>query len=779
MWKRTIQASRCVAGVGFLLGLLLVLLGGCRGETTPEPGRTARNVLLLSLDTLRADRLGSYGYEAADTPNLDALANRGLRFEQATSVMPLTLPAHSSLMTGTYPATHGVRDNGGFYLGEEHLTLAEILSAEGMRTGGFVGAFVLDSRWGIAQGFDHYFDAFDLTAFDQAPGMDAIQRPGSEVVDQALRWLEQDPQRPFFAWVHLYDPHTPYEAPEPFRSAFPATLDGAYDAEIAATDAQVGRLLNTLEADGRLDDTLVVVVADHGEMLGEHGEVTHGFFIYDAAVRIPLLIAGPGVPAAVIDDQVRIVDLLPTVLGRLGLEPPEPIEGVDLWPLTRGRSLRLVAHSESWFPRIHYGWSELQSVQDGRYKLIRAPEPELYDLQEDPREEHNLASRDPDRVVAMTAGLDRLLETATAMAPAPTSSSPAEIDPETAARLEALGYLGSSGSSRSLEDDGVERGDPKDKIGLYNLMKEATSVASLGDLDLAIAKIEQALAEDPEIVEAHMLLGNFHRKAERPAEAVAAYREALARDAEHREALYSLAVAYKDQGRLDEALTGFERALDLDPRNGKVLWQVADLHMRGQRFEVAEETLLAALEQDLDKPRFLLKLGECYLEMGRPADALVRLEAALAENPTLPGAHFSLGLAHEEEGRLQPAMDAYRRAIELHDDAYRASFNLAKLLHRSRRPREALEHFRKTVEIQPAFGVGHLYLAKALLDSGDLPGAIAAAEKGLSLDPDPALAPLGHFVLADVYSRQGRARESEREAAEGRRLQALAVGGSG
>ena len=210
------------------------------------PPGTPRNVLLISIDTLRADHLGCYGYAGAQTPRLDALARSGLRFETATTVVPLTLPAHSSLMTGTFPAWHGVRDNGGFYLGDDEITLAEVLHPQGFRTGGFVGAFVLDRRWGIAQGFDRYFDDFDLDKFADAASMDVIQRPGAEVVDQALPWLQAEPDRPFFAWVHLYDPHAPYEAPEPFRSRFPPTAIGAYDAEIASADAQVGRLLDAL-----------------------------------------------------------------------------------------------------------------------------------------------------------------------------------------------------------------------------------------------------------------------------------------------------------------------------------------------------------------------------------------------------------------------------------------------------------------------------------------------------------------------------------------------------
>jgi len=737
-----------------------------------------RHVLLITLDTLRADRLGSYGYAAAATPHLDALAERGLRFTRAATVAPLTLPAHSSLMTGTYPAFHGVRDNGGFYLAEEAATLAETLAAAGFATGGFVGAFVLDSRWGIAQGFERFFDDFDLTKYEQAPGMDAIQRPGADVVDQVLGWWTQSRdgppggdrggmQGPLFTWVHLYDPHTPYEAPEPYRSRFPADVSGAYDAEIAATDAQVGRLLSALAEDGRLDETLVVVLGDHGEMLGEHQERTHGFFLYDAVVRIPLLIAGPGIGAGVVDDQVRIVDVMPTILARLGLAPPPQVQGVDLLAPAGGERRRLLALAESWFPRYHYGWSELRSIQDGRYKLIRAPRPELYDLEEDPRELADLAAREPRLARDMAAALDRLLgEVASPEA----DRGPQPVDAVTAERLAALGYLGGAASSRHLDDDRA-RSDPKDKIGLYNLLKEAGSASALGDVEGAVALARQALAEDPEIVEAHLLLGNFLRKAGRLEEASAAYRDALALDGENQEALYSLAVAYKELGRLDDALAGLERAAALDPRNGRVIWQVADVRMRQGRFAEAETELLRALELDLDRPRFLAKLGECYLEMGRPDEAEGRLAEALAANPELAGAHFHLALAREELGRVDEAVAAYRKAVDVHEDAYRASFNLGKLLLRSGRAREAAEAFRTTVEIRPQFGTGHLYLAKALLDAGDLAAAEEAARRGLDLAPEPGVAPLGHFVLADVYSRLGRPREAEREAAAGRRLQ--------
>ncbi|HVQ29311.1 MAG TPA: sulfatase-like hydrolase/transferase, partial [Vicinamibacteria bacterium] len=612
------------------------------------PAKAPRNLLLVSLDTTRADHLGCYGYPGAQTPRLDALARSGLRFEKATTVVPLTLPAHSSLMTGTFPAWHGVRDNGGFYLGDEQVTLAEVLKDKGYRTGGFIGAFVLDRRWGISQGFDRYFDEFDLEKFGDVSSMDAIQRPGSEVVDKALEWLRADQQRPFFAWVHLYDPHAPYDAPEPYRSRFPRTGMGAYDAEIAFTDAQVGRLLDALDLDDRLDETLVVVVGDHGEMLGEHGEQTHGFFIYEPATHIPLIVSGPGVPARSVPDQVRMVDVMPTALDLLGVPVPKPVQGASLLPLARGEHLSLIAHSESWYPRYHYGWSELRSVQDGRFKFIRAPRPELYDLDNDRSEEKDRSKEDGTRVDTLARALTELeLRTASTEAP----QGPKPVDAETEERLAALGYVGGSVSRKNLEER--PRGDPKDKIGLYNLMKQAGSSSVEGRPDEAIAKVRQALAEDPEIVEAYMLLGNFLKKAKRPDEAIAAYRQALARDDEHQGALFSLAVAYKDQGRLDEARAGFERARELDPKNGKVLWQLADLWMRKGDPQKAEAVIQDALARKVDEHRFLLKLGESQIEAKQWDDAEKSLLLALEKKPKLDTARFNLGLVYEEKAQIE------------------------------------------------------------------------------------------------------------------------------
>ncbi len=743
-----------------------VRLGLRRSSLAPAwLGGGPRNLLVVTLDTLRADRVGSYGYAAARTPRLDALAARGLRFARAATVVPLTLPAHSSLMTGTFPARHAVLDNGGYYLDQEHETLAEVLKPRGFRTGGFISAFVLDSRWGIEQGFDRYFDDFDLRQFETQAGMDAIQRPGNETVDEALRWLGAERERPFFLWVHLYDPHTPYAAPREHAASFPRTLQGAYDAEIAFTDFQLGRLVDALEADGRLGRTVIAVLGDHGEMLGEHGEQTHGFFVYDAAVRIPLVVAAPGLAARTVEDQVRIVDVMPTLLELLEVPSPRAVQGTSLLPLARGERLNLMALSESWFPRFHYGWSELQAIQDERFKLIRAPRRELYDLARDPLETSDLAAAEPGRVATLERALEEMIA---ATGGGGTPKVPDAVDSETAERLEALGYIGGSVSARHLEER--PRGDPKDKIQLYNLLKQASTASAQGRPDEAIAKARQALAEDPEILEGHMLLGNFFTKAGRSAEAITAYKRALALDPEHQETTFRLALAYKEQGRLDDARTGFERARSFDPRNGRVLWQLADVEMSAGRLDQAEAILKDALSREVERERFLLKLGECYLEQKRLDEAERAFLEAVAKRPTLETAQFNLGLVYEDRGQPELAIAAYEKELAANPKAYRAAFNLAKLLQKAGRPREARERFQQVATLAPEFAIGRLYLAKVLLDTGDLAGAEREAKAGLSLSPDPKLAPLGHYVLADVYNRQGREAEARTQQRAGDRL---------
>jgi len=736
-----------------------------RGRSDPRP-----NVLIITIDTLRADHLGSYGYQEAQTPALDTLAARGVRFAHARTVAPLTLPAHASLMTGTFPAHHGVRDNGGFYLANDQTTLATMLRTRGYRTGGFVAAFVLDRRWGIGEGFDRYFDDFDLDKYRVEIGLDAVQRPGSEVVSKAIEWLDEDTARPFLTWVHLYEPHAPYEPPDTIRGRFPPTMIGAYDGEIATADLQVGRLLDHLARAGRLDRTLVVVLGDHGESLGEHGEEQHGFFIYDVDVRIPLILAGPRIPAAVVDDQVRIVDVMPTILEHAGIEIPKQIQGRSLLPLMRGAHLNLPALSETWYPRHHYGWSELTSIQDGRYHFIAAPRRELYDTQADPGEVTNLAARDPQRADAAERALRAMTSQ---MAASRAATAPRPVDPAVEARLRSLGYVGSI-SPRALDDR--PRGDPKDKIKLYNLMKQAGLDSVEGRLDDGIRKLRDALAADPEIVEAYLMLGRMHGKAKREADSLAAYQKALALDPDNQTAAFNLALAYKTAGRADAAEAGFERVLALNPRDPKARYQLADMWMQRGEFARAEEALRQAVADNVERPAFQTKLGECYIELKRYDDAEKSLVAALKDKSEEPMAHYDLALVHEARGEPAKAMAEYEAELARNQQTWRAHFNLAKLLTKAGRTSDAARHFEQTVAANPEFGSGYLYLAKARLDLNDLDAATAAARKGLTLKPDTEIAPLGHYVLADVYARQGRTRDAEREAAKGRQLEQRRAG---
>jgi len=467
----------------------------------------------------------------------------------------------------------------------------------------------------------------------------------------------------------------------------------------------------------------------------------------------------------VIGDQVRIVDVMPTALSLLGVAVPTAVQGVDLMPLSRGETLDLVAHSESWYPRYHYGWSELRSIQDGRFKLIQAPRPELYDLADDPGEAHDRSAGDTARRDGFVRALNAF-EGRTARAGA--DRGPRPIDSETEERLAALGYV--SGHVNPKRLDQPAGGDPKDKIALYNLLKLAAGLSIEGKLDDAATAVRSALAEDPDIVEAHLVLGNIYKKMNRPEDAIAAYRAALARDDEHQNALFSLAIAYKDEGRFDEALVGFERARGLDPRNGKVLWQLADLWMRQGDQARAEAVVRDALERQVDEPRFLLKLGEICIEQKRFDEAEQAIGRALEKKPGLVLAHFDLGLVHEGRGEIEKAIDAYRTELTGNTTAYRAAFNAAKLMQKTGRTKEAITYFRKVVEIEPAFGTGHLYLAQALFETGDLDGAERWARSGLENHPEPRLTPLGHYVLADVYEQRGRMAEAKREIAAAERL---------
>lgn len=733
--------------------------------------RHGLNLLIVTLDTTRADRLGAYGRPAASTtPAFDRLAREGVLFEQAMTSAPLTLPAHATMFTGHFPPQHGVRDNGGFFLDPSATTLAERLQGRGYRTGAFVGAFVLDSKWGLDQGFERYADDFDLSTV-KALSLGNVQRRANEVVDLALPWIESVQHERFFAWLHFYDAHAPYDAPEPFGSQYRAQ---PYNGEIAFADAQLGRVVAFLESRRLLDTTVVVVLGDHGESLGEHEEGTHGFFVYETATHVPFLIRTPFARTAArrVSSLVRTADLAPTVLDLLGTGPADgepPAPGTSLVPVMTGAVADLAAagYAEAMYPLHHYGWSALRAVRLGSYKLIEAPRPELYDLAADPGETTNLYDERRDVGNRLQRTL-RAMEAQFARAAAPPKAE--AIDPETRARLTSLGYVS---SFVATEDDAtVARADPKDKIALFNLMSEARDLGDGDDADTArmIGLLRQVVADDPQVIDAWFNLGNVHYRRGDYGEAITHFRQALALKPDYDLALINMANAYRALGRDEEALAGYEHYLRVDPKNAWVQYQAGEIHLDRGNVDRAGDYFREALAIDPKVAPARVALGAIAIRRGDAGTAEREIRAALDLVPDVRLAHFNLGVLAESKGDLDGALAAYRREFAMHDDAYKAVFNAARLLQQRRSP-EARALFERAVAINSRFAEGHFYLAQAKLAAGDVEGAVISARAGLALDRTSPAAPLGHFVLADVAMRRGRLDEAARELEAGKALE--------
>jgi choline-sulfatase len=735
--------------------------------------RDRLNLVIVTLDTTRADRIGAYGARDVETPTIDRLANEGVLFEQAVSVAPLTLPAHSSIFTGKFPPEHGVRDNGGFFLGPDQVTLAETLKARGYRTGAFVAAYVLASKWGISQGFDKYVDDFDLSQV-RAVSLSAIQRPANEVLDKALPWIEEAHDNPFFAWIHLYDPHSPYRPPEPFQSRY---AKHPYNGEIAFVDSQIARLVSLLQSRGLYDRTVIVVLGDHGESLGDHGESSHGFFIYNSTTHVPFVIRAPFSRTAHrrVTDPVRSVDVMPTVLDLLGAPPATGISGTSLIPLMTGdkAELGLDAYSEAMYPLHHYGWSDLRALRSGRYKVIDAPRPELYDVDRDPAEKSNLfAERRPlgDRMIAQLRTLEGGFSKTEAALPA------ADVDPEARERLAALGYVGTFVASAS--DPRTGRSDPKDKIGLFNKLGTATDLSREreGDPDATFTRIigllNEVIKEDPQVIDAWFMLGTKYLAHGDLAKAIDHFKKTLALKPDYDLAVFNLAQAYRRMGDDNAALAGFEHYLTLDPTDPFVKYQMGEIWLDRGDLAQAETLFRRALETDPSVAAAKNALGVIALQRGDPTAAERLIREALASKPTLRLAHFNLALLAEQRGDIRQAEREYVDELKLHPENYKAAFNLSRLYEQVGDREGQIGALKQSLVSNPRFAEGHFFLAKLYLDDGkELGEAMRLARTGLQLAPNSEYAPLGHYVLADIYNRQGRARDGAQELARGRALE--------
>jgi arylsulfatase A-like enzyme/Tfp pilus assembly protein PilF len=730
------------------------------------------NIVLITIDTLRADRLSSFGSKV-QTPHLDRLAGDGILFTNASTTVPFTLPAHSSIMTGTYPPFHGVRENVGYYLGDGNITLAERMSDAGRQTAGFVSAFVLDSRWGIGRGFDHYFDDFDLNAFESA-NLGSVQRPGPETIEAALGWLDEREQQPtstepFFLWLHLFDPHDPYTPPEPFRSRY----SNPYDAEVAYTDSLVGGFLEDLDRRGLVDETLIVLTADHGEGLGDHGENFHGYFVYDSTVHVPLMLRFPGraLAGTRVDAPVSHVDIVPTILEATGQEIPERLQGRSLLAALQETSPPAgeegpgpVVYTESFYPLLHYGWAPLRALRSRSHKYIESPSPELFDLTADPSERSNLAPNDEKTARQMARTLFTL---GNELAEGAIETAEADLDEQALSQLQALGYLAGPGQENARTyDPSIERKDPKEKIHLHRQIMSAQGLVGDGNPQEASTLLEQALMEDPELLDVHQMLGNIELDAERPEAAADYFTSALALDDRHRPSIAGLAASHRALGRLDEAVLGYRRVLALAGQDSPSTLAIADIEVERDDLPAAEKVLRNAAQPGA--PALLFnRLGEVQVLAGRPEEARRNLLAALDANPDLSQPHFNLAILLEQSKDLDGARQEYEQAIDKAPKHYKAQFNLARLVGRmgdSRRERQLLE---QSIESNPEFAVGRFFLGKSLMDAGEFERAEKVTRTGLELRSDNQF---GWLVLADVLNRQGKAAEASRALAEAQRL---------
>ncbi len=709
------------------------------------------NVIVISLDTARADRLGCYGCRDIETPTYDAFAASGVRFDACYAQTPMTLPSHTTLFTGTLPLFHGVRDNGGFIVPQKLVTMAELFKDKGYETGAFIGAWVLDSRWGLNQGFDTYFDKFDLRKFKRV-SLDTVQRPANEVMDEALPWLEKRKDKKFFTWIHLYDPHSPYEPPPPYDTRYAAQ---PYLGEIAFTDAQVRRLWEFLGNNGLLEKTFIVFAGDHGESLGEHGEKTHGFFIYQGAIRVPLIIVTPfpKLHGVVSSEVAGLVDVLPTVCEMAGLAVPADVQGRSLVPAFFGRrkAESPLAYAETYYPRFHFGWSELKSVQDGRYKLILAPVPELYDVGADPGEEKNLLDLHKDIYEKLNTRAEALIETAGRNAYEMDTS---KVDAETRERLSALGYVGSFTDPARLK--GRTLANPKEKIGVFNELTRAREMGMTGRPDEAVRIVQGIIANDPDITDAYFLIGDICLQQKKFEEALTYFRQVLERKPDETFAAINMTTAYEQMGKFEEA----ERFVLEYQKKGfeepQLYFLLGNMNFSRKQYDRAIPWFEKTISLNHNAAEARNTLATIYIARNDLARAEDNLRRALESDPRRSNIHYRIGWIAEKQGRLEEAEGEYAKELEITPRHFQALYNLARIYDTTGKLEKEEDALKRCLEAAPEFPLTYFYLARLYLRRGErYTEAVGLVEKGIGLRPEPSQLVSGYFLLSDLYKRLG------------------------
>ena len=660
-------------------GRLLVILAigaigasagiSCAPAEHPQQSSSRPDIVLITIDTLRADRLGR-GF----TPAIDALAARGRRFTTARTTVPLTLPAHVSIMTGLLPGSHGIHENGAVFK-PQRPTLARALREASYQTGAFVGAYVLDRRFGLSDGFEHYDDR--VTRDPNAADRLEAERKGSDVVDAALAWLPSA-RSPYFVWIHLYDPHAPYTAP----AEYVGRADGnPYDGEVAYADAQVARIAAALATRG--GTTVIAIAGDHGEGLGEHDERTHGMLAYDSTLRVPLVLSGVGISPAVVEGPVSLIDLAPTLLRRAGLAPDTSTSGLDLLStVPRDRDI----YAETRYPRTA-GWHSLSVLAGERWKLVLSSSAELYDINADPTETSDLSSAHSTIVQGMTSRLRQLEASA--------GTSSAQVDADAAERLRALGYV--SGAASSSGKDDPKAPNPAGVISAWSTFEEALGHLNAGHTAIAVPMLKDLASRFPlsstfQATYARALMESgkardavrvyreaisrsspsaalFHdlavaaRLAGDAGEALRAEQAALALDKESPSALNGLGLLHADAGRSGDAAAAFERAATLDQSNASYWTNLGNARRELGDLGAAVTAYRRALQVDANYPDALNGLGVLLVQRGAASEAIPLLNRAVEESPNFHEARLNLGIAYQESGDRVKAKETYRQLL--------------------------------------------------------------------------------------------------------------------
>lgn len=653
------------------------------------PDARGLNLLIITVDTLRADHVGIYGYEKIETPNMDALGRNGLLFSRAFCHVPLTLPSHCSLFTGTLPLFHGVRDNG-YRLPTFNITLAQIMKDNGYQTAAFVGAFPLDSRFGLDKGFDIYDDLYGSK--NVVRDLSFIERNAEEVNEKAVEWLAQNQNNKFFVWIHYFDPHTSYEPPFPFKNEY---IGREYDGEIAYTDYIIGELLEKLHQLGLIEETLIILTSDHGEGLGNHNEKTHGIFIYDSTLRVPLIFYSPKIlpKGRIVSYQVGIIDIMPTVLDLMGFEKYPDVQGKSFKSaiFKDKSSLDKFVYIESVAAMLDRNWAPLQGIRMQEWKYIDAPLPELYDLKNDPEEENNIIGSNPRIAKRLRMELQKAIKSYSS--PRSSYVFKTEIDEETREKLMSLGYI--TGRTFDSQD---ERPDPKTMIEVDNMFNEAIIASETGKLEMASQLYDKVLEKQPNFMIGYEYAAYNYYKMGKMKEAIKLLEKAISLNLTNNSLLARLGLYYQEVGKFEESKQILERVIQQNKNYAEAYNYLGVTYYKKDQLMNAIDSFKQALTLDKDYAMAMNNLGNCYLALKKYELAEEEYKKAISVDDHLASAHNGLAVAYYRQGLVREALLSWEKSLELDPQQTDTLYNLGRIYLRLGYKQKALRSFESFVQ---------------------------------------------------------------------------------